>query len=38
MEVNILFERDFWIVVAIEFEQSVIGAGILGIVVGKFRH
>ncbi len=37
-EVNVLFERDSGVVAAIEFERGVTGAGILGVVVGKFRH
>ncbi len=36
--VNILFERDSGVVAAIEFEQGVTSAGILGVVLGKLRH
>ncbi len=38
MRVNILFERDSGVVATIEFERGMIGAGIFGIIVGKFRH
>ena len=38
MGINIFFERDFGMVVAIEFKWGVTGAGILGIVIDKFRH
>ncbi len=37
-EVNILFKRDSEVVAAIEFKWGVTSAGILGIVLGKFRH
>ena len=38
MEINILFERNFEVVAAIEFERGMTGASIFGIVVGKFRY
>ncbi len=38
MGVNILFEKDFEVVATIELEQVVTDAGILGIVIGKFRY
>ncbi len=38
MGVNILFERDSRVVITIELEMGVTGAGILGVVVGKLHH
>ena len=38
MEVNIFFEKDSEMVVVIELKIGMTGAGIFGIVIGKFRH
>ena len=38
MEINIFFERNFRVVAIIKLKRDVAGAGISGIIVGKFRH
>ena len=38
VEDNILFERNFGVVAAVEFKRGVTDAGILGIIIGKFYH
>ena len=38
MEVNIFFEKNFWVVATIELKRDVTGASILGSIVSKFRY
>ena len=38
MEVNIFFIGDSWVKAAIQFKESIVGAGIFRIIIGEFRY
>ena len=38
MRIDVVFERNSWMEVAVEFKRYIAGAGILGIIICKFSH